>query len=39
MTEQKRGKLTIFMGYAACVGKTYKMLEEVHALRAQGIDT
>jgi two-component system sensor histidine kinase KdpD len=38
MTEQKRGKLTIFMGYAAGVGKTYKMLEEIHALRAQGID-
>jgi two-component system sensor histidine kinase KdpD len=38
MTQQKRGKLTIFMGYAAGVGKTYKMLEEVHALRALGID-
>ena len=38
MTEQKRGKLTIFMGYAAGVGKTYKMLEEVHALLGQGID-
>jgi len=38
MTEQKRGKLTIFMGYAAGVGKTYKMLEEAHALQAHGID-
>jgi len=34
----KRGKLKIFMGYAAGVGKTYKMLEEAHALRQQGVD-
>ncbi len=26
------------MGYAAGVGKTYKMLEEMHALRAEGVD-
>lgn len=26
------------MGYAAGVGKTYKMLEEAHALKSQGID-
>lgn len=38
MVERRRGKLTIFMGYAAGVGKTYKMLEEAHALRAQGTD-
>jgi two-component system sensor histidine kinase KdpD len=38
MTEQKRGKLKVFMGYAAGVGKTYKMLEEAHVLKAQGVD-
>ena len=38
MTEHTRGKLKIFMGYAAGVGKTYKMLEEAHALHARGID-
>jgi len=38
MTEQRRGKLKIFMGYAAGVGKTYKMLEEAHALEAAGKD-
>ncbi len=32
------GKLKIFMGYAAGVGKTYKMLEEAHALKADGVD-
>ena len=26
------------MGYAAGVGKTYKMLEEAHVLKAQGVD-
>jgi two-component system sensor histidine kinase KdpD len=38
MNEQQRGKLKIFMGYAAGVGKTYKMLEEAQALRAHGVD-
>jgi two-component system sensor histidine kinase KdpD len=38
MTISERGKLKIFMGYAAGVGKTYKMLEEAHALKAQRID-
>src|SRR5215472_18610443 len=36
MTEQQRGKLKIFIGYAAGVGKTYKMLEEAQALKCQG---
>jgi two-component system, OmpR family, sensor histidine kinase KdpD len=36
--ETGRGKLKIFMGYAAGVGKTYKMLEEVQALKAEGVD-
>lgn len=34
----KKGKLTIFLGYAAGVGKTYLMLEQAQALRAKGID-
>src|SRR5450432_3243021 len=38
MTEQQRGKLKIFMGYAAGVGKTYKMLEEAQELKASGLD-
>lgn len=38
MAEQQRGKLKIFMGYAAGVGKTYKMLEEAQALKAAGVD-
>jgi two-component system sensor histidine kinase KdpD len=38
MTDQARGKLKIFMGYAAGVGKTYKMLEEAQDLKASGVD-
>ena len=34
----RRGKLTIFLGYAAGVGKTYKMLEEASSPAAQGRD-
>jgi two-component system sensor histidine kinase KdpD len=33
-----RGKLKIFLGYAAGVGKTYQMLIEAHHLRDQGCD-
>ena len=38
MTESRRGKLKIFMGYAAGVGKTYKMLETAQDLQAAGVD-
>src|SRR5437899_3965308 len=38
MAEHQRGKLKIFMGYAAGVGKTFKMLEETQDLKAQGVD-
>ncbi len=38
MPEPKRGKLKIFLGYAAGVGKTYQMLEEGCTLKAQSID-
>jgi two-component system, OmpR family, sensor histidine kinase KdpD len=34
----RRGKHKIFMGMSPGVGKTYKMLEEAHSLKAQGID-
>src|SRR5216683_2202820 len=37
-TQPHRGKLKIFMGYAAGVGKTYSMLEEGQQLRAKGVD-
>ncbi len=36
--ETSRGKLKIFLGYAAGVGKTYAMLEAAHQRKAQGID-
>jgi two-component system sensor histidine kinase KdpD len=38
MTEPPRGKLKIFMGYAAGVGKTYMMLEEAQSLKTSGVD-
>lgn len=38
MAEKERGKLKIFMGYAAGVGKTYQMLEEAQELKSKGID-
>lgn len=38
MPEHERGKLKIFMGYAAGVGKTYTMLEEAQERKATGID-
>ena len=33
-----KGRLKIYIGASAGVGKTYKMLEEAHQLRAKGID-
>ena len=33
-----RGRLKIFLGYAAGVGKTYQMLTEAHELKGKGID-
>ena len=33
-----RGRLKIFFGYAAGVGKTYAMLEAAHQAKNQGID-
>src|SRR5499426_1683437 len=37
-THQGRGKLKIFFGATAGVGKTYAMLEAAHARRTEGID-
>lgn len=34
----KRGRLKLYLGFAAGVGKTYRMLEEAHALRGRGVD-
>jgi two-component system sensor histidine kinase KdpD len=34
----KRGKLKIFLGYVAGVGKTYAMLEAAHQRKSEGID-
>ncbi|MBS2032125.1 MAG: universal stress protein [Deltaproteobacteria bacterium] len=34
----KRGRLKVYLGFAAGVGKTYRMLQEAHALRGRGVD-
>ncbi len=34
----RRGRLKVYLGYAAGVGKTYQMLEEAHELRSKGVD-
>jgi two-component system sensor histidine kinase KdpD len=39
MTRQNgRGRLKVFLGYAAGVGKTYQMLTEAHDLRRRNVD-
>jgi two-component system sensor histidine kinase KdpD len=35
---QARGRLKVFLGYAAGVGKTYAMLEATHQRLAEGVD-
>ncbi len=35
---KEKGKLKIFFGYAAGVGKTYAMLEAAHRRKAEGVD-
>lgn len=37
-SKNKRGKLKIFFGYAAGVGKTYSMLDAAHASKKAGVD-
>lgn len=34
----QRGRLKVYLGYAAGVGKTYQMLQEAHRLKAENID-
>jgi two-component system, OmpR family, sensor histidine kinase KdpD len=34
----RRGRLKVYIGFAAGVGKTYRMLEEAHALAKRGVD-
>ncbi len=36
--QQQRGRLKIYLGFAAGVGKTYEMLQEGHRLKQQGVD-
>ena len=33
-----QGKLKIYLGYAAGVGKTYRMLDEAQVLKSRGVD-
>jgi two-component system, OmpR family, sensor histidine kinase KdpD len=34
----RRGRLKVYLGYGAGVGKTYQMLQEGHRLRGEGVD-
>ncbi len=34
----QRGRLKVYLGYCAGVGKTYQMLQEGHRLKAEGVD-
>ena len=34
----RKGKLKIYIGMSAGVGKTYRMLQEAHALLRNGVD-
>ncbi len=34
----RRGRLKLYIGFAAGVGKTWRMLEEAHALHKRGVD-
>ncbi len=34
----RRGRLKLYVGFAAGVGKTWRMLEEAHALEERGVD-
>jgi two-component system, OmpR family, sensor histidine kinase KdpD len=38
LERSRRGRLKLYIGFAAGVGKTYRMLEEAHALRRRGTD-
>jgi two-component system sensor histidine kinase KdpD len=36
--QQQRGRLKVYLGFAAGVGKTYEMLQEAHRMKRQGVD-
>jgi two-component system, OmpR family, sensor histidine kinase KdpD len=36
--DSRRGKLKVYLGMAAGVGKTFRMLQDAHALRGRGVD-
>src|SRR5690242_1566893 len=38
LEKSRRGKLKIYIGHAAGVGKTFQMLEDAHLLKKQGVD-
>jgi two-component system sensor histidine kinase KdpD len=38
LNESEQARLRVYIGSAAGVGKTYKMLDEAHQLRKQGVD-
>jgi two-component system sensor histidine kinase KdpD len=38
LERSKRGRLKVYLGFAAGVGKTYKMLQEAHDLAKRGVD-
>jgi two-component system, OmpR family, sensor histidine kinase KdpD len=38
MSPPKKGRLKVYLGYAAGVGKTYRMLQEAQAMRQKGVD-
>jgi two-component system sensor histidine kinase KdpD len=38
VSQSRKGRLKVYLGGAAGVGKTYRMLEEAHQLRQQGHD-
>src|SRR5581483_1911258 len=38
MSREGRGRLKMYLGYAAGVGKTYQMLEDAQELRSRGVD-
>jgi len=37
LRKSRRGRLKLYIGFAAGVGKTYRMLEEAHALAKRGV--
>lgn len=38
LERSRRGKLKVYLGFAAGVGKTFRMLEEAHVLKRRGVD-